>query len=77
MGTGQRTEDRKRDRTADGTGNRTAGRTGQDRTGQEIVFECYNERPLQRTHVYKYTHVSGPRRSLDMILSAFHVKFDD
>ena len=26
---------------------------------------------------YKYGHVSGSKRSLDMILRAFHVKFDD
>ena len=26
---------------------------------------------------YKYDHISGPRGSPDMILNAFHVKFDD
>ena len=28
-------------------------------------------------YFYKYAHNSGPKGSPDMILSAYHVKFDD
>ena len=27
--------------------------------------------------IYKYAHIAGPRRSPDMILCAFHIKFHD